>query len=548
MIPEAFLDRMKRMLGKEYDAFIETYGMEGHKALRLNRSKQRADGQNVAQALGVEEGITNHPEEAGVVCTEGGKAGKLRLHQVPWAENGYYFRSEDNPGKHPYHDAGLYYIQEPSAMMPAELLEVQPGERVLDLCAAPGGKSTQIAGKMQGQGILFCNEINSERAKILSENIERMGIGNACVLNETPERLAGLFPAYFDKILVDAPCSGEGMFRKNEDACNEWSPETVEMCAQRQDGILDCAAKMLRCGGRLVYSTCTFAPEENEGSVSRFLHRHSEFQIVKISGEEKKRRGLEGCEGKTEYIAHPASGLEGTIRLWPHHIQGEGHYAAVLHKKEGNYGDDASGSETIVLPKAKAASRKSKGIKGKTVNEGMEGMVGKVPEAFAAFVHETIGFAQEKEEFREPWEKANSPWKDMQELLRGIGNLTGMYGTLQMVEFGDNLYLVPAGMPSLKGIKVLRPGLHLGQLKKNRFEPSHALALALMPQGAQHRWNLSADSQRILAYLNGETFPAEGEKGWYLICVDGFGIGWGKLAGGVMKNHYPRGLRGRKHE
>ena len=307
MIPEAFLDRMKRMLGKEYDAFIETYGMEGHKALRLNRSKQRADGQNVAQALGVEEGIANHPEEAGVVCTEEGKTGKLRLHQVPWAENGYYFRSEDNPGKHPYHDAGLYYIQEPSAMMPAELLEVRPGERVLDLCAAPGGKSTQIAGKMQGQGILFCNEINSERAKILSENIERMGIGNACVLNETPERLAGLFPAYFDKILVDAPCSGEGMFRKNEDACNEWSPETVEMCAQRQDGILDCAAKMLRCGGRLVYSTCTFAPEENEGSVSRFLHRHSEFQIVKI----KRGGGLRDAREKRSTLRIRRPGWRG---------------------------------------------------------------------------------------------------------------------------------------------------------------------------------------------------------------------------------------------
>ena len=191
------------------------------------------------------------------------KQAPFTLRKVPWAEEGYYYSSTDTPGKHPYHDAGVYYIQEPSAMAPAEYLEAMPGEKILDLCAAPGGKSTQIAGKMNGEGLLLCNEIHPARAKILSENIERLGIVNAIVTNETPEHLAEHFVEYFDKILVDAPCSGEGMFRKNEIACMEWSMENVQNCAMRQDEILDHAAGMLKAGGRLVYSTCTFAPEEN---------------------------------------------------------------------------------------------------------------------------------------------------------------------------------------------------------------------------------------------------------------------------------------------
>ena len=290
-------------------------------------------------------------------------AWKPHLSKVPWAENGYYYEAEDCPGKHPYHDAGVYYIQEPSAMVPAELLGAQPGERVLDLCAAPGGKSTQIAAGMRGKGILFCNEINPARAKVLSENIERMGICNACVLNETPERLAECFPEYFDRILVDAPCSGEGMFRKNDAACEEWSPENVTMCADRQDGILDCAARMLRSGGRLVYSTCTFAPEENEGSISRFVHRHEEFEIVNISSMEKARRGLAGCDGSAEYVKEPVSGLDGTLRLWPHRIKGEGHYVAVLKKsKESQTGYQKQHSRGMI-----------------------EGIVRKVPERFGEF-------------------------------------------------------------------------------------------------------------------------------------------------------------------
>lgn len=259
MLPELFLKRMQDTLGDEYEEFVESLGKERYQALRLNTLKINSDQKSAAE--------TDMP---------------FNLTAVPWAENGYYYEKSDQPGKHPYHEAGVYYIQEPSAMAPVPMLEVKPGDRVLDLCAAPGGKSTQIAAALMGEGLLVCNEINPQRAKILSENIERMGVCNACVTNEAPEHLSEFFPEFFDKILVDAPCSGEGMFRKNEEACGEWSPENVEMCAARQDSILDEAAKMLRCGGRLVYSTCTFAEAEDEGSVERFAERHPEFRVLEM--------------------------------------------------------------------------------------------------------------------------------------------------------------------------------------------------------------------------------------------------------------------------
>lgn len=475
MIPEAFSERMKRMLGEEYNAFRKSFEEERHQALRLNVLKQNDAGKNAAEAYGGRSGET--------IRTCFGN-----LTPVPWAENGYYYGAEDRPGRHPCHEAGVYYIQEPSAMLPAELLQVRPGDRVLDLCAAPGGKSTQLAARMGGKGFLLCNEIHPGRARILSENIERMGIRNACVTNETPDRLAGYLPGYFQKVLVDAPCSGEGMFRKNEASCGEWSPENVRLCAERQDGILDQAAELLQSGGRLVYSTCTFSEEENEQCIDRFLARHPEFRTVKLSGAEI---GLPGCEG----------GREGTIRLWPHKVKGEGHFAAVLEKEGRRSGD---GQEVSVPGERRVPQVSVFGEKEVPRNELSE---------YLRFCKENL-----RKEGKDSW--------------------GGRY-----IRFGDNLYLAPEDMPGLKGLKVLRPGLHLGELKKNRFEPSHALAQALSPREALHVWNLRPEDATTILYLNGGTFPAQGEKGWYLICVDGFSLGWGKLAGGVMKNHYPRGLR-----
>lgn len=507
MLPAAFLERMQRMLGDEYEAFLDGFERENYRALRLNPLKIDLDGVSAAEKYGLSCKSDTADTPAYPAAHDTGFA---HLTKVSWAENGYYYEAEDQPGKHPFHEAGLYYIQEPSAMAPAELLEVCPGERVLDLCAAPGGKSTLLAEKLKGRGLLVCNEIHPARAKILSENIERMGIVNACVTNESPARLVSFFAGYFDKILVDAPCSGEGMFRKNEAACEEWSPENVRLCAGRQDEILDCAADMLSPGGRLVYSTCTFAPEENEGSVSRFLQRHADFSLCPI---DKKTYGWEGCDGVPSYIENPAAGLENTLRLVPHRVRGEGHFAAVL-QRNGSPREVLRDGTMTGGAAAKAGTAFRSGAKGggRTTPDRELG-------EFPRFCRESL---------------------ETEALQDAVSGLTG---DGHYIKFGEQLYLVPAAMPDLKGLKVLRPGLHLGELKKNRFEPSHALALALEPSHVRHIWNLSSDSPEVRAYLNGQTFPVEGEKGWYLICVDGYGLGWGKLAGGVMKNHYPKGLR-----
>lgn len=447
MLPEAFLTRMEQMLGGEYEAFLASYQRPETLSLRVNLLK--------------------------------GSSGELAdktdflLEEIPWAEGGFYYKGDSRPGKHPYHEAGAYYIQEASAMAPASVLGACPGERVLDLCAAPGGKSTQIGAAMKGEGLLVCNEIHPARARILSQNIERMGIGNALVVSHEPAVLAQRFPGFFDRILVDAPCSGEGMFRKSEEALKEWSPERVSGCAGRQADILDQAAGMLKGGGRMVYSTCTFSAEENEKTIVSFLERHPEFEpeeeaIPSVLRQEAGDLG-DGTEGR----------LKGSIRLWPHKLKGEGHFLACLRK---------AGNERISLAEEKGIPQRE----------------------YSAF-----------EEFAKQYLNLS---------------LTG-----DCVRFGEQLYLLPKHAPVLKGLKVLRPGLHLGAVKKERFEPAHSLALYLKPQQAGYRYEISLE--QAARYLKGETFPAEGEKGWYLITVGGYSLGWGKLSGGIMKNHYPKGIR-----
>ena len=317
MLPVEFIARMQRLLGEEFDAFAACYDAPRFTALRLNPLKTAA------------------PPDLS----------RFGLTPVPWAKDGFYYDAQTRPGLCAYHDAGLYYLQEPSAMAPAALLDAQPGERVLDLCAAPGGKSTQIAAAMAGRGLLVCNEINAKRAQILSSNIERMGIANALVLNEHPARLAERFAGNFDKILVDAPCSGEGMFRKEPAAAEEWTADTPAICAARQLEILHSAARMLRPGGRLVYSTCTFSPEENEGTVSAFLRAHPDFSVEESSG-------TPFSPGRPDWVEEPAPGLEHTFRLWPHKLRGEGHYAAVLRRAGEEAAAEIPAEPGEKLPKA----------------------------------------------------------------------------------------------------------------------------------------------------------------------------------------------------
>lgn len=464
MLPEQFRNRMKQMLKEEYPAFENSYNQPNCQSLRMNELKG----------------------EESRICE---KVDFLE-DRIVWAEGGYYYKEDGRPGKHPFHEAGVYYIQEASAMAPVTALSPKPGERILDLCAAPGGKSTQIAAAMRGQGLLVCNEIHPQRAKILSENVERMGVVNALVINHEPAALEAHFGEYFDRILVDAPCSGEGMFRKNEEAVKEWSPENVSMCARRQLDILESAAGMLRPGGTMVYSTCTFAPQEDEGTISSLLAKHPEFSLLEIPhfpgmepGNPAYLKSICNMDSATEESRAMQRELTKTVRLWPHKLKGEGHFMACL-KKEG-----ALTGETFCTGE---------------VERGL-----------------SEGECREWQEFEKQYLRKS---------------LTGQY-----LKFGDQIYLIPENMPSLKGLKVLRAGLHLGTIKKNRFEPSHALALSLRPEEAVCTYDLTVKGAE--EYLAGQTFQAEGEKGWYLITVEGYSLGWGKLAGGIMKNHYPKGLR-----
>lgn len=428
MLPELFLKRMEMQLGPEYPEYLASLERPRAVALRFNPQK--------------------------------GKAPELPFatSPVPWEPLGCYYEPTARPGLHPYHDAGVYYLQEASAMAPAVLLNPQPGERILDLCAAPGGKTTQIAGKMGGQGLLVCNEIHPKRAKILSQNVERMAISNALVLNEAPATLAQRFPGFFDRILVDAPCSGEGMFRKEAAAVADWTEELVDMCARRQGEILDAAAKMLRPGGRLVYSTCTFAPREDEEAVAAFLERHPDFAPEKVDA------------------PWFTPGENGSFRLWPHKLLGEGHFAAVLRRMDGN-GEDGNPASGASLPGG------------------------------------WLRFAREQ----------------------GISLPAG-----KAVRFGDTLFWAPEEMPDISRLRVLRPGLELGTLKKDRLEPAHALALWLRPREGDTR--LAPDSPELAGYLRGETIPGS-RRGFQLICAGEYTLGWAKGDGQILKNHYPKGLR-----
>lgn len=458
-LPQAFCQRMEELLGKEYGAFLAGYDRERYYGLRQNPLK-------VPDAFA--------------------ERMPFDLEKVPWAQEGYYYQAAQQPGRHVLHEAGAYYIQEPSAMAVVEILDPRPGERILDLCAAPGGKSTQIAGRMAGDGLLAANEIVPERAKILSQNVERMGITNCVVCSERPERLSVVFPAFFDRILVDAPCSGEGMFRKEEAARQEWSPEQVKVCADRQQKILNEAAKMLRPGGVLVYSTCTFAPEENEGAVSAFVRTHNDFII------EETDCSPAFSKGRPEWISEPVEGIEFTMRLWPHRLKGEGHYIARLSRK----------GEPV---KQSADFR----VKGRMKKPGD----GKLREAVSDFLIRELGIQ-----------------KDWMERKGG-----------EVIRFGEQIYLVPEEMISLTGLKVERPGLCLLVDKKNRFEPAHALAMALSPGDTERVWELTKEDAK--RYLRGESISCGQEKGWLFLAYDGCFVGCGKASGGQIKNHYPKGLR-----
>ena len=397
--------------------------------------------------------------------------------QIPWVSSAFLLESEEKPGKHPYHQAGLYYLQDPSAMAPAELLAPRAGERVLDLAAAPGGKTTQLAALMQGGGLLVANEIKTRRVGHLVQNLERWGAGNVAIVNETPENLADHFGAYFDRVLVDAPCSGEGMFRKDMGARVDWSLGMVQGCAVRQRNILRVAGKLVRPGGYLLYSTCTFAPEEDEGVMDGFLGEFSDFEVVELPGYAGFMRG------RPDWLGHDSlPELNGAVRLFPHRIEGEGHFVCLLRRKGGDANERLGESRLAHLSKRQT------------------------------------GYWQDfcSRVFRADWED---------DRLRAVG---------------DRLYYLPPEMHDFGRLRVIHPGVWLGTFKKDRFEPAHPLALYVKPGEILNSVSFKAASPELTAYLRGESIPAD-VTGWTFVCVDGFPLGWGKGVQGRLKNHYPRG-------
>ncbi|SHO49790.1 RsmB/NOP family class I SAM-dependent RNA methyltransferase [Anaerocolumna xylanovorans] len=458
-LPQTFEERMKSLLGEEYKEYEKSLDEKHYSGIRVNTLK-----------------IT--PEEFE-------KIAPFPITRIPWIKNGYYYNQKEQPARHPYYFAGLYYIQEPSAMTPASLLPITPGDKVLDICAAPGGKSTELGARLCGKGVLISNDISNSRAKALLKNIELFGIRNPVIASEAPGKLVDYFTEYFDKILVDAPCSGEGMFRKSPAIMKNWEQYGVGYYNKLQKEIIIQAAKMLKPGGYLLYSTCTFSPEENEGTISYLLEQFPEFQVVNpLTDSSVSYEGF--SQGRPEWVGGREE-LKNCIRLWPHKIKGEGHFIALLRK-----GDSASG-----INQAESA-------------ESCQGKV-KLPK-------ETEDFLAE---LSLPIKKENLLVKE------------------------DRLYLLPDGLPTLKGLRLLRQGLLLGEMKKGRFEPSQALACALSQGDYKKTIDLNSGSFEVIKYLKCETIEGNSPygDGYHLVTTDSFSLGWGKLLKDSLKNKYLPGWR-----
>lgn len=486
-LPKKFEDRMKELLGEEFDAFLSSYNEKYKTGLRLNRLK-----------------ITKEEFDCISPCA---------IAPIPWTTNGFYYDAKNQPAKHPYYHAGLYYIQEPSAMLPAALLPIEPGDKVLDVCAAPGGKSTELAAKLGGTGVMVSNDISNSRAKALLKNMELFGVRNPLVISEDPANLVKYFPGYFDKILVDAPCSGEGMFRKDPAIMKNWEQYGVEYYNNLQKNIILYAADMLKPGGYMVYSTCTFSPEENEGTIRYLLENRPGFTVEPV----ERVEGL--GYGHPEWINSDDEQLGNCIRVWPHKIEGEGHFVTLLKK-----------SEEVSAP------------------------------ACTPYQYSKVKLSAEAEEFLE---QLNIDFDPNRFELRD-----------------DRLYYLPLNLPNVKGLRILRLGLYLGDMKKNRFEPSQALANALRLEDYTNILSIFSSSADAVKYLKCETLDisenyitckskeeydtlVEAKKAgredlkecsgillerkkkysWFLVCVDGYPLGWAKCTNNGMKNKYLAGWR-----
>lgn len=467
-LPQSFLDSMKEILGEDYEAFLAGFDGQRQYGLRVNTLKMNLE--------------------------EFERIAPFHLKKVPWISNGYFYEAEDAPAKHPFYSAGLYYLQEPSAMTPASRLKVQPGERVLDLCAAPGGKATELGAALQGEGLLVANDINTARARALLRNLELFGISNSFVTNEPPHVLAERFPEFFHKIMVDAPCSGEGMFRKNPAVVDSWQEKGPEYFSKLQREIIVQAADMLLPGGMMFYSTCTFSPLENEKTITHLLKERPDMEVIPMEDYEGFAEGLTSYRGE---VFDESCRL--CRRIWPHKMSGEGHFMALLHKKNGTQQQvqQTVSQSSIWWEKCKGLNKEQKAA------------------AEDFFSHVNIAYDEKRIDVR-----------------------------------GDNLYYLPAPKYDGRGLHFLRNGLFMGEFKKKRFEPSQPFALALHAQDFDQVLDFPADDERLSRYLRGETLDVSdliaGEKkrkGWQLVMVAGHPLGFGKLVNNNLKNKYPAGWR-----
>ena len=467
-LPKQFLKNMEMLLDTEYEAFLDSYNKERVYGLRVNNLK--------------------------ITTEEFAAAAPFELEKIPWIHNGFYYNGQIRPARDPYYYAGLYYLQEPSAMIPASVLPVSPGMKVLDLCAAPGGKSTELAAKLRGEGVLVSNDISNSRAKALLKNIELFGVRNAVVMSEAPYRLAERFPEYFDRILIDAPCSGEGMFRKDPSVIKGWLEHGNEFFSKLQKEIVAQALKMLAPGGMLLYSTCTFSPMEDEQIVQYMLDLDPRLSVAGHPWPEGFSKGRPDWAGGNE-------ALSDCIRVWPHKIRGEGHFAALLKKENDSVPEYNSLPGTLRHSFAKTFENGRRA-------EDLPAELDHFLDSLDTDIDKSEVFLREEKAYAHGYTEPFLPGEKLQ------------------------------------GLRILRSGLLLGECRKKRFEPSQALAMALKAEEYPFCISLERTDDRVIRYLKGETIESDVQAaGLALICVDGHPLGFGKVSGTTVKNKYLSGWR-----
>lgn len=445
-LPQSFKEEMQTLLKEEYPKFMDSYMSSRHYGLRLNLNKIK-----IEEFIKIKDTLLKD----------------LELTQIPWCQSGFYYQGENRPAKNPLYHGGLYYIQEPSAMSPVELMDIKKGMKVLDLCSAPGGKATQIAGKLEGEGIVVANDISAQRIKAVLKNFEIQGITNALITNAHQDKMAKVFENYFDRILLDVPCSGEGMFRKDTDLIKSYQKSRIDSPIIQRE-ILPQAEKMLKPGGLLMYSTCTFNLEENEEQIQNFLEEYPNFEIV----------SLEATNGFVPGY------LEGSLRLFPHKTDSEGHFLCLLKKKETEYIQNDITEKFTTFDK--------------------------LPDEFQSFVKENMTLSE----------------------------IEGNYTLNQ-----DKIYKELNVGRDLKGLKIVRNGLYMGELKNKTFLPSSAFIMSTIKSDWKNTIDLKADDPILTKYLKCETLEFDMPKGMYIICVEGYPLGYGKINNGSLKNYYNKNWR-----